>query len=194
MTYSFNDNMTLAMQHELRVRELIGRSTILPANLTVDKTMGKDLLVFSDATGHGVAARVRRHGDYPKYDFTIRSSATGNGVTELEKFKAGMCKMMFYGVLNESESDFDRWMLFSLDAWREAMARRERGGGFHLHYDGFRNSDGSRFLVCSAASTRLIRQPKFMIDCSDDDYPGPVLMRHYRRKNRDVHRFRRSLA
>lgn len=193
MAHSFQENMTLAMKHEMRVRELVGRTTVLPAHLVVDKTMGKDLMIFSDATGHGVAARVRRWADYDPWDFTIRKQAVNHGASELDKFRSGMCRLMFYGILNREETNFDRWMLISLDAWRRAMDKRDREGGWPLHYDVIRNYDGSVGLVYSAKAKRLMWQPGFMVDCSDYSYEGGVHMRHFLRQQEDARRFRRAV-
>lgn len=189
MSRSFQENMSLALKHEMRVRELIGRTTVLPTHLLVDKTMGKDLMIFSDAAGHSVAARVRRWSDHPYWDFTIRRRGAYGGVSELDKFRSGMCRIMFYGVLNRQETDFDRWMLFSLDAWRRAMDKRDREGKWPLHYDRHRNYDGSEFLVYSATAEPLIAQTGFMLDCSDYDYPGPIAMQHFLRQQEDARRF-----
>jgi len=84
--------------------------------------------------------------------------------------------------------------LAEIDAWRSALSRRDREGGFPLHYDRRRNRDGSEFLIYSAESRRLISQPGFMVDCSDDTFSGSVLMRHYRRPRADAARFSRRAA
>lgn len=194
MSYSFNDNMSLSLNHEMRVRELIGRSTVLPAHLSVDKSLGKDLMIFSDATGHGVAARVRRANDHGAWEFTIRRRGAGGGDSEYHKFRAGMCRLMFYGVLNKHETDFDRWMLFSLDVWRSILNKRDAKKEWHVHSDSKRNSDGSEFLVYNADTTRFRGATGFMIDCSNYDYMGRVAMRQYRREKGDAIRFSRRVA
>lgn len=196
MSQSLQENLSLALRHELRIRECVGRSAVLPASLMVDQRRGTDLLILSPAGGQGCAARVRRGqaGRFSPWEFTIRSRATGGGTTEYEKFRSGECNWMFYGVLNEQETDFATWMLINLAGWRMAHIQRDLVGGFKIWGQEIPNRDGSAFYVYSALSKWFVGRHDFMVDCSDDSYPGRVAARDFRRAANDntLRRFMRK--
>lgn len=198
MAYTFEENMEFALTHELKIREKVGRSSVLPASVMVDRTMGTDLLILGDAYGSGCAARVRRAPEYEKWEFTIRITNSHGHKTEYEKFREGMCRWYFYGTLNKQETDFTSWMLMDLDAWRRAEDRRDQRCKDKKEYPIYGKTlpapGGNWFAVYKATSRRLAGQPNFMVDCSDYSYPGHVKIRHYERQKYDAKRFLKRAA
>lgn len=175
-------NMSVALRHELRARELIGRSNVMPASLALDRNNSTDLLIATGA-GATVAMRTRTKEAirYPRWEFTIRSRAVGGGLTEFDKLMGGYASHMFYGVLNEDETDYCRWMLINLSVWRDAVNewRRDRAAGKRRWpiWDLRHNRDGSSFMVFTATCS-IFRHPMFMADCWDHDaFPYDVAAR-----------------
>lgn len=183
MSYNFRENMALAIQHEPRVRELIGRNVIRPASMTLDTRHATDLITFTHASVGSIAARVRRNNSYPTFQFTIRDKSRFGGVTEYQKFLNGHANWMFYGVLDESERDFQSWILFNLNIWRSIEQKHIAGGSKHgTHIDYQRNRDGSAFRIYDATRDRYRLADGFMIDCHEPlAFGGRVVSSNYTR-------------
>ena len=188
-----NSNFELSLKHEMRARELIGRSGIVPSSLALDREFGTDLVCLHTAHGR-VAMRTRRHDAlvYGDWQFTIRSRARGGCESEFQKFMSGECDYMFYGVLNEKEDNYERWMLFSLQEWRKAMREYEdeirSGCRPWKPFECRNNSDGSQFMAFNATNVRFKNRPLFMKDCwAPEKFPGRVaVMSTWRQPDRST--------
>lgn len=176
----YQQQRNFAEEHSLRACELIGRSNIVPTGVIADTQLGSDLIIMN--TGAGSVAMRTRSSDalqYSEWDFTSRAAVRGGGPTEFDKIMAGMCNWMFYGVLNEQHTDYQRWMLFHLGVLRDAVTkwRAEKAAGipvFALYRFFWNRDDGTGFNQFNACHRRL-RHPLFMIDCHDPHrYPGEV--------------------
>jgi len=108
-----------------RIKQIIGSKLIDVSSFKVDTQQATDLIVMNVANLQ-IAARLRRPGYVKEYgnEFTVRCERSSGVKTEFVKIMEGFGDWMFYGHVNELETDIIRWFIIDLEAFRTAV----RGG------------------------------------------------------------------
>lgn len=123
------------------IKAIVGPMLLEPTSFEVDTEQAADLIIFQ-ARDMRIAARVRRNQYVQRYphEFTIRSVSNGNK-TELQKIVDGWGDWMFYGFVNADETDFERWYVVDLNAFRADLIRRRKD----IRHGKNTNGDGTGF-------------------------------------------------
>ena len=88
-----------------------------------------------------VASRIRRNEYYNntqyRYEFTIRYKLHSGNITEIDKIKQGYAKFLFYGFLNNDETEIIQWVIMDLDYFRRGISNGVKPINIMINKDGY---------------------------------------------------------
>ncbi len=148
-----------------RAMELIGATLLTPAPLELDIKQATDLVCWN-AGNLAIACRIRKpvRPEYRNH-FTLRSAVASGAKTELEKIREGYGDWFFYGVSNEAETDFDKWMIIDLKVFRMYEQMYDDGYEGDIVCGEIPNGDGTSFVWYDV--TTFPKHPPIIINDSD---------------------------
>lgn len=123
--------------------EIIGRSLIVPAPLTLDRQENTDLVMLASPDAR-YAVRIRSNSYEARYgdQFTLRSSRPSGAKTELQKVLDGLGDYLLYGFRSRYEPGrLSSWVFADLAVFRRWYS--EQGGEAG---DSIRNRDDSSWF------------------------------------------------
>ena len=115
----FNKDASLEFKFIWMIKAFLG-NYFITKDINADLNAGTDFLVLN-LNNFRIAVRLRRYEYYLKYpdDFTIRWERPSGVITEYAKIMTGLVDYIFYGFINQEETEIIKYFIGDLKIFRD---------------------------------------------------------------------------